>query len=299
LPDVIDERLGGSMDARVAKVIRGGADLAADDDQAPSQAVVESIKTQHASLLSISPSNGTWYLALNTRAAPFDSLDARKAVNLAIDRRRLSDLAFGPDVGHVTCQTLPPEFPGYRRYCPYTDAPKLTRARKLVRASGTAGESVTVWAQTFFKVPPAATRYIVSVLERLGYKARFRAYADLYRNDRQVVYEGWYADYAAPAGFLPAVLTCAGYKTNPAQNMNAAGFCDPAIDREIARADALQTTDLQAASQLWAKVDRDLTDQAPWAAFANNSVVEVKSRRVGNYQVNPQMGTLLDQLWVR
>ncbi len=299
LPDVIDERLGGSMDARVAKVLRGDADLAADDDQAPSQAVVESLRTQHASLLSVSPSNGTWYLGLNTRAAPFDSLDARKAVNLAIDRRRLSDLAFGPHVGHVTCQTLPPDFPGYRHYCPFTAAPNLARARKLVRASGTSGQSVTVWAQTFFKVPPAAARYIISVLERLGYKARFRTYSDLYRNDRQVVYNGWYADYAAPAGFLPAVLTCGSYRKDPAQNTNASGFCDPAIDREIARADGLQVTNPQAASQLWAKVDHDLTDQAPWAAFANNSVVEVKSPRVGNYQVNPQMGTLLDQLWVR
>ena len=95
------------------------------------------------------------------------------------------------------------------------------------------------------------------------------------------------------------MLTCGAYKTDPAQNFNASGFCDPAIDREIARADALQTTNPEAASRLWAKVDRDLTDRAPWAAFANNSVVEVKSPRVGNYQVNPQLGTLLDQLWVR
>jgi peptide/nickel transport system substrate-binding protein len=83
------------------------------------------------------------------------------------------------------------------------------------------------------------------------------------------------------------------------RNLNAAGFCDPTIDREIARADALQTTNPGASSRPWAKVDRDLTDRAPWAAFANNSLVEVASARVGNYQVNPLTGTLLDQLWVR
>jgi YVTN family beta-propeller protein len=298
LPDVIDERLGGSMDARVAKVLRGDADLAVDDDEAPSQAVVESVRTQHAALLKISPSDGTWYLALNTRTAPFDSLDARKALNLAIDRTRLSDLAFGPGVSHVTCQILPPDFPGYRRYCPYTAAPNLAQARKLVRASGTFGSSVTVWAQSFFKVPPPARRYIVSVLERLGYKARFRTFSGLGKNNRQVVYDGWYPDYAAPAGFLLATLTCAASKQDPARTFNDSGFCDPAIDREIARADALQATNPRAASQLWAKVDRDLTDRAPWAAFANNSFVEVTSPRVRNYQVNQQLGTLIDQLWV-
>jgi len=299
LPDVIEERLGGSMDARVAKVLRGDADMALDDDEAPSRAVVESVRTQHAALLKVSPSDGTWYLALNTRLAPFDNLDARKALNLALDRRRLSDLAFGPDVSHVTCQSLPPDFPGYRRYCPYPTAPNLARARKLVRASGTAGQSVTVWVQAQFHIPGVARRYIVSMLDSLGYKGRFRTYPGYGIAGGQMIYNGWYADYAAPAGFLPAVLTCGAYKTDPEQNLNASGFCDPAIDREIARADALQTTNPEAASRLWAKVDRELTDRAPWAAFANNSVVEVKSPRVGNYQVNPQLGTLLDQLWVR
>jgi YVTN family beta-propeller protein len=162
-----------------------------------------------------------------------------------------------------------------------------------------AGQSVTVWGQRFFHIPTEARRYIVSVLDSLGLKARFRDYPGNENAGGQVVHNGWYADYAAPAGFLPAVLTCGAYKTNPVTNLNASGFCDPAIDREIARADALQTTNPEAASLLWAKVDRDLTDRAPWAAFANNSVVEVKSPRVGNYQVNPQLGTLIDQLWVR
>jgi peptide/nickel transport system substrate-binding protein len=81
--------------------------------------------------------------------------------------------------------------------------------------------------------------------------------------------------------------------------VNFSEFCDPAIDREIARAQALQTTDPDAASRLWAKVDRDVTEKAPIVAYANAVVLEVKSARVRNYQYNPQWGTLLNQLWVR
>ena len=51
-------------------------------------------------------------------------------------------------------------------------------------------------------------------------------------------------------------------------------------------------------SQQWARVDRNLTDKAPWAPYANGIVLEVVSTRVGNYQHNPQWGTLLGQLWV-
>jgi hypothetical protein len=33
--------------------------------------------------------------------------------------------------------------------------------------------------------------------------------------------------------------------------------------------------------------------------MVNPASVEVVSKRVGNYQYNPQYGSLLDQLWVR
>ena len=51
--------------------------------------------------------------------------------------------------------------------------------------------------------------------------------------------------------------------------------------------------------RLWAKVDHDVVDQAPWVAFANGVAFLYRSDRVGNYQFNPQWGVLLDQLWVR
>ena len=76
-------------------------------------------------------------------------------------------------------------------------------------------------------------------------------------------------------------------------------FCDHALDREMASARALQTTDAVAATDLWAKIDRQVTDAAVWAPFANGVIAEVVSKRVRNYQYNPQWGTLLDQLWVK
>ena len=113
-----------------------------------------------------------------------------------------------------------------------------------------------------------------------------------------MVFSGWYPDYQAPAGMV-VPLTCDAYKPVPSENANNAAFCDRAIDREIARARSLETSDPEAATRLWARVDRDLTDQAPWVAFASGVALEVKSTRVGNYQYNPQWGTLLGQLWVR
>jgi peptide/nickel transport system substrate-binding protein len=235
-------------------------------------------------------------------------------LNFAVDREHLRDLTVGQGLGKVTCQVLPPDFDGYQRYCPYTaaptktgawTAPDLARARQLVRASGTVGRAVTVWMPSFIPFSTAAGRYVVSVLDSLGYKARLRAprFNPFLRENKlhvQLGFWGWIPDFAAtPAGFIPPAFACSAYTPVSSQNQAVAEFCDPAIDREMARAQSLQATDPEAASQLWAKIDHDVTWQAPWVPFANGVVLEVVSERVGNYQYNPQYGTLLDQLWVR
>ena len=182
-PDTIVERFGSKADKRVAAVLHGSADLAAD--VAPSPSVIESLRTQHLSQLKQNPWTSTWFIVLNTRVPPFDNLDARRALNFAIDRQHLRDLALGQGLGHVTCQILPPDFEGYSPYCPYTVAPNATgawtgpdlaRAQQLVRRSGTKGEKVTFWFPNWLsQFSPASGRYVVSVLDSLGYKAQVRS----------------------------------------------------------------------------------------------------------------------------
>ena len=308
-PDVIVEKVQGAPNAYVSATVRGSADLASQlniDPPAPS--VMGSVQTQHASLLEINPSLDTYFLALNTRAPPFDDVSVRQALNFALNRQSLLDLALGQGLGLVTCQVLPPDLNGYERYCPYTVdpsttgawvAPDLGRARRLVRASGTAGQTVTVWIPTWLLIKPAAGRYVVSVLERLGYKAHLRFSADPWaasaKHPPQISFYAWISDYPTPGGFITPTLSCG---VSP-ENGNPSEFCDPTIDHQIQSAELLQASNPEAATHLWAVVDREITDKAPWAPFANGDVFEVKAARVGNYQFNPQWSTLLDQLWVR
>jgi len=50
---------------------------------------------------------------------------------------------------------------------------------------------------------------------------------------------------------------------------------------------------------MWAAVDHELVDAAPWVPLYNLRGLELLSKRVGNYQFNPAYGSLIDQLWVR
>ncbi len=62
---------------------------------------------------------------------------------------------------------------------------------------------------------------------------------------------------------------------------------------------AVEATDQNAANALWARIDRGIVDEAPWIPLYNAIWADFTSKRVGNYQYNPQWHPLIDQMWVR
>ena len=64
-------------------------------------------------------------------------------------------------------------------------------------------------------------------------------------------------------------------------------------------ADSQQATDPAQAAETWAAVDRAVTFAAPWVTLATLNNVDFLSARVTNYQYNPFLGVLLDQLQIR
>src|SRR5262249_53577565 len=214
------------------------------------------------------------------------------------------------------CQILPPYLPGYRAYCPYTrgpaadgrwHGPDLARARRLVAASGTVGMKITVWNTPTPQANVAETRDTVTPRRHLGYRASLRllpdstyfTYTNDSRNHAQVIDGGWGADYPSADDFL-GKLTCNHFAPrNGLATTDASEFCDSALDNQIARAAALQTTDPSAAAALWARLDHQLTNLAIWLPTVTPNETDLISARIGNYQYNPVWGALLDQLWVR
>jgi ABC-type transport system substrate-binding protein len=244
----------------------------------------------------------TIFLFLNTHVAPFDNPDVRKAINFAVDRNKIVDLVGGASSAAPTCQILPPNLPGYRRYCPYTanptpdgmyHGPDFATASALVDRSRTRGMAVTVsspWSD-----PPAlaTAHYVVRVLTRLGYKARFAlSFGDSYfsgANPGQLGIALWAMDYPAPSNFFE-LLHCGA---------NFAGrYCNPSADKLFIRALDTQRTDQVRADTVWATLDQTVTDDAAWLSLYNQRSTLVLSDRVGNYLSNPKYGPLYGQVWV-
>jgi YVTN family beta-propeller protein len=314
-PDEIVVHVGGSGNEQFRSVVAGKTDLVSNAFSAnPASHELALIKTRNTSQVHENPAPGTQGLFLNTRVAPFDNLDARRAVNYAIDRARMVSYAGGTDLAATTCQILPPDFPGYRPYCPYTaspssggiwSAPDLAQARALVARSGTRGMAVTVWTTPAVSGFGAAA---VKTLRMLGYRVSTKSVsnADYFgdignsHNRPQVSFWGWSADYPAASDFFTTLFTCASFLPDNADNANYSEFCNTGIDKLIGRSLREEAVNTQASNQDWAHVDQALVDQAVVVPLVNTKIVDVVSKRVGNYQYSANgFGVLIDQLWVR
>jgi YVTN family beta-propeller protein len=310
-PDEIVWKLGIGGDAAVSAIQEGRADWMLDLGALPANRRRE-LEVRFAGQLRVNPLPVTDNVVLNVRVPPFDDVRVRRALNFAIDRDAVVKVYGGPRAAHPTCQILPPQIPGFRRYCPYTRhparagawrAPDLATARRLVSASGTTGMKVAVLDTAQPRIFFDEGRVVVDALRRLGYRASLRIVPDkaFFRiasnpgNRAQVISGGWNASYPAASDFIEQHLTCRGLPGG----QNAGRFCDPAVDRRIARAQSLQIASPQLAAGLWANIDRELDDRAVTVSLVTPNDTEFVSKRVGNFQFHPLWSVLVDQLWVR
>lgn len=259
------------------------------------------------------------YATLNPNVPPFNDVKARRALNLAVDRAaiaRVFEYSFG---AKATCQVLPKNMIGFRPYCPYTanpnasgqwSAPNLPAARRLVAESGTAETSVTVWLDGRPSPwRPKVATIIAKALRDIGYRASVQEFdGDLIeaqftgRPQIQIAIEGWATDYPAASSFFVPLLACNELVEkllgDPAAGFNLARFCSKEVDQKIERALAAQRDDVAEAGDLWADVDRLVTDQAPWVPLSTLHIPVLVSARLGNVLMNPALGPLLTQMWV-
>jgi peptide/nickel transport system substrate-binding protein len=309
-PDEIVMKFGLTVEAEVTQVENGQADWVFD---APPADRLPELGTKYASQTHVNPLTAVWYFAFNVRQPPFDNVKARQAVNFATDRNALVKIYGGPNLAVPTCQVLPPNFPGYEPYCPYTkspgakwSAPDLAKAKKLVEQSGTKGQKVKVTVDTT-EVAKSLGLYFVGLLNSLGYKATLQAlspdiqypFCQNSKNKVQFCWSSWYQDYPAASDFINVLLGCSGYIPNSTASPNIAEFCDEQIEAQIQQALTLGIEDPAAANRLWAKIDRQIVGKAPWVAMFNPKLVDFVSKRVKGYQFNPQWYFLIDQASVQ
>jgi YVTN family beta-propeller protein len=304
-PDEIIFSIGSKPEEQLDALIAGSADAAlwGGPGDRPAGVRLETARLQHPELIHTWTA-GVISLFMNVTTPPFDSLDVRRAVNLAIDRHKAVDTLGGPLSAQLSCQLLPPDLQGYRPYCPYTvdpnaagtwTGPDIAAAQALIAKSGRAGTRVSILTAGPFD---ALGAYLVSVLGNLGLPAQVGPDTEdvLFDPEKgpkvQAAITGWFADYPAASGAIVPLVGC-----NEPTNLSR--VCDDGVNAAVARANSLQEADYGTAAAAWADADRTIVDLAPVAALANRRGVDLVGSRVGNYEHHPEWLVLYDQLWVQ
>lgn len=309
-PDKIEETFGLTVEAAITAVQNDQADWVFDPPPADR---LNELGTKNADQVHVNDLTAMWYLAMNNNLPPFDKVEARQAVNWAVDRAAAVQLYGGKNLAAPVCTFLPPGFPGHVDDCQYTkgggdtwSAPDLDKAKALVQQSGTAGMEVAI-ITTDDAVNKAIGEYVQSMLTSIGYKATVKpisgniqfTYIQNTNNKVQISLTSWYQDYPAASDFLNVLASCASFRPGSDSSINISGFCDKDIDAQMQQALVTGRTDQAAADEQWATIDQAVMAKAPVAPLFTPKIVDFTSKRVGNYQFSKQFYMLVSQLWVQ
>jgi peptide/nickel transport system substrate-binding protein len=299
-PDRIVMETSEDPEAMVESVLDGSVDWTRVQ---PPPEEIPGLSTTHAAQIHPTPTTTSWFMTLDTGRPPFDDGRVRRAINLAVDRDEIARI-YGP-TGRSSCQILPPNFPGYEPYCPFTadgaptwSAPDPDAARSLIEDAGVAGSHVEIWSTVNLPNSVSLAHYFAELLGSLGFRTTVRPatqngyWGSIYSHRSQMALAAWAPDYPVPSGIIPPQFRCDA-------GANASDVCDPRLDEAMDRANRLQVGDPAAAAALWAEIDRDLVDGAYYVPLVNGVSLGLVSARVGNYQFSIWSGdALLDLLWV-
>ena len=291
-PNRVDVKLIGDANAALQRVIGGQADYT---NAAIPPDRIATAKSRGKLLLRASAN--TYYFWMNIREAPFNKLKVRQAVNYAIDRGAMQRLVWG-GLGRPSQNVLPPTYPSYRKLKLYGH--NVSKAKQLITQAGAKGAKVTVWTRDVSDARDAA-QYYTSVLNNLGLDAKLNilprtTYYTTIGNANthaQTGWARWLEDYPHPSDWFDVLLN--GNRITAQDNNNYANYSNKKTNAEIESLNKAPVL-TPAVNARWAKVEKQIMQQAPWAPWSNRVFPEFFSKKMGCIHVQRLFGIDLARL---
>jgi peptide/nickel transport system substrate-binding protein len=240
----------------------------------------------------------TSWVSLNTRIAPFDRIDVRRAVSAALDREALRTAAGGPLIGDLATHYIPPTVPGFEegggRDGPELDFLRdpggdLALARRYLARAGYRHGRYTGAAVTMLGIQDgfgrAITLAVRAQITRLGIPVRLRL-TDAATYQTQCALPAariavcpltsWGADF--PDGQTVLEPNFDGKNIRLVNNVNISLLNDSAINDEMARAELV--TGQADRADAWGAIDRSVASVAAGVPWLWDRAVALRSANV-------------------
>ncbi|MGO6749831.1 ABC transporter substrate-binding protein [Rhizobium ruizarguesonis] len=249
----------------------------------------------------------TGYITLNTKVKPFENVKVRQALNMAINKDRISRILNGRAT--PANQPLPPLMPGYdKAFTGY--AYDVAKAKALLAEAGYPDGFETVLYSTNTDPQPRIAQAIQQDLAAVGVKAEVRALAQANvisaggtEGEAPMIWSGgmaWIADFPDPSNFYGPILGCAGAVPG---GWNWSWYCNADLDKRAVAADSMSDPAKAAErTAAWGKIFTDIMADAPWIPVINERRVVAKSLRMGgadNIYIDPTRVINYDAIYVK
>jgi ABC-type transport system substrate-binding protein len=226
----------------------------------------------------------TGYITLNVTIPPLDNVKVRQAINMAINKDRVTQIINGRAV--PATQPLPPSMPGYTDgYAGY--AYDVEGAKALLAEAGVEPFETDLYVMNTDPNPRIA-QAIQQDLAAIGITANIQSLAQANvieaggAGTAPMIWSGgmaWIADFPDPSNFYGPILGCGGAAEG---GWNWSKFCDEGLDAKATEADSMADP-AKAADRLalWSDVYMGVMEQAPWVPVFNEERYTMKSERMG------------------
>ena len=232
------------------------------------------------------------YLAYNTKQAPFDKVEVRKALNMAINKDAIIEAVF-QGAAMPAKNPIPPTIWSYNDAV-QDDPYDPEAAKAALEAAGAAGLSMKVWAMPVARPYMLNARRAAEVIQedfaKVGVTVEIVSYewAEYLEKSKAedrdgAVMLGWTGDNGDPDNFLDTLLGCDAVGGN-----NRAQWCNEEFDKLVS--DAKVTSDQAERTKLYEEAQVVFKREAPWATLDHSLVFMPMSKKVTGYTMNP-LGT--------
>lgn len=299
--DQITIQEGFADTVSASKKVLDGSGLVNGDFTTPPSAIKQAATEGEEGQLTLTPSGGNRYVALNTSKPPFDDLNVRKAVVANANRTDLRNTRGGELTGPVASHYLPPDFPGFEEagglegpdldFMANPDGDPDLAAEYMKKAGYESGKcegsgcEITMVGDD--SPPGSDTAAVVKdQLEQLGFKVNFQKvthdimytkFCSTPSNAPQVCPNvGWLKDFNDGQSMLDPTFN--GQNVVPENNSNWPQLDDPKINKAID--DATLIDDPEERNQAWANVDEMITAVAPAIPYIWDDQANIQSADV-------------------
>ncbi|WP_109574301.1 ABC transporter substrate-binding protein [Aminobacter sp. AP02] len=255
----------------------------------PAPAEVPGLKADPNLVVMEKPGLNVAYLAYNTLTPPFDKIEVRKALNMAIEKKAILQAVF-QDLGEVAKNPIPPAMWGYNNAV-VDDPYDPETARKMLDDAGVKDLKMKVWAMPVSRpYMPNARRVaelIQSDFQKVGVSVEVVSYewAEYLKRARDkerdgAIILGGTSDNGDPDNLLSYFFSCAGVG-----GANMANWCHQPFEDLLQK--ARTTVDQGERAKLYEQAQLIFKEQAPWATLDHSTVSLPMSKKVSGYVMDP------------